>query len=753
MGPSLELGSLAARIIENTRLGVWVIDADSRTTFANAAMATLLGATREELIGSLLYDWMDDEGRRVAAENVERRKQGIGESHEFVFRRKNGAALWTSLTTDPFVDDAGQYAGAVAFVTDITEQRTKDTERERLWQMLEESRNEVYLFREGDLGFEYANRGALMNLGYTLEELRAMTPVDLKPLFTREGFLALVAPLASGDERRLVFETVHRRRDGTTYPVEVRLHRATGTHFFAIINDITERQRARQLLEASEARFRALIENSLDLIILGDAEGRFTFASPSVTTVLGYTPAEFIAKHPLEHIHPDDQSAALAALGRTPVANPVRPAEFRVRHRDGSWRVLSALGRNLLHDPAVRAVVMNARDVTAERALEEQLGQSRRLESIGKLAGGVAHDFNNILTTIVTCTDFLESAGLPAQALADVREIKEAGERAAELTSQLLAFARRRFIRPQSVDVGALVKERQRFFERVLGEHVELRAHLPTGLWPALADPTQVEQVLLNLAVNARDAMPRGGKLTIETANVTLDESYAATHPEVSPGQYVQLAVSDTGEGIPAEVLPHIFEPFFTTKGVGEGTGLGLATVYGIVKQSGGHIWVYSEPGHGTTFKVYLPRAESAPTAVAQPEPSPIARGSERLLVVEDEDAVRRVLVRSLEGAGYTVQAMGSPVEALAWARAAKGAFELLLTDVVMPGMSGKELASTLSTEFPHLKVLFMSGYTQNAIVHRGALDQGVELLAKPFSPGALRDRVRELLDRRGPKE
>lgn len=743
---------LAARIVERTTLGVWVIDADDLTVFANEALAKMLGATRDELLGRSLYDWMDDEGRRIAALNVERRKQGIAESHDFVFRRGDGSALWASMVTDPLRDEAGQYAGAVAFITDVTAQRELDNERESLWRMLDESLNELYLFRASDLRFEYLNRGALLNLGFTLDEARALTPVDLKPGFTLDAFRALLTPLIEGRETTRIFETEHRRKDGSRYPVEVRLQRMSrgaARYFLAVINDLTERKKGEQQLAASEARFRTLINQSLDLIILGDGEGHFTWASPSVTRVLGYTPAEFVAKHPLEHIHPDDRAIALGALGRTPEPISSAATEFRVRHHDGTWRVLSALGRNLLHDPSVKAMVMTARDVTAERALEEQLGQSRRLESVGRLAGGVAHDFNNILTTIITCAEFLESAGLSEAALADVREIKEAGGRAAELTSQLLAFARRRFIRPQAVDVVQLVADRRRFLARVLGEQVELSTHLPANLWPVHADPTQLEQVILNLAVNARDAMPSGGKLTIEAANVTLDETYGTTHSEVKPGAYVRLAVSDTGVGIDADVLPHVFEPFFTTKGVGEGTGLGLATVYGIVKQSGGHIWVYSEPGIGTTFKIYLPRSEVDAVPAGARQEAPMLRGTESVLVVEDEDAVRRVIVRSLEAAGYTVHAVTGPTQALDWARANRGAFELLLTDVVMPGMSGKALAATLLAEFPHLKVLFASGYTENAIVHRGALDEGVELLAKPFSPTELRARVRDLLDRR----
>jgi two-component system, cell cycle sensor histidine kinase and response regulator CckA len=393
--------------------------------------------------------------------------------------------------------------------------------------------------------------------------------------------------------------------------------------------------------------------------------------------------------------------------------------------------------------------VCTARDVTVERKLQAELTQAQRLESIGRLAGGVAHDFNNILTVILGTVGFLEEdVSLGDEARADVLEIKRAGGRASELTNQLLAFARRRVVRPETFSLVESMRAQDRFLRRVIGEHIDLKTDLPADLWSIFADPAQVEQVVVNLAVNARDAMPDGGKLVIEAANVTLDASFAKEHSEIEPGRYVRVVVSDSGEGIKADVLPHIFEPFYTTKVAGAGTGLGLATVYGIVRQCAGHIWVYSEPGVGTTFKLYFPRAPDA-EAGAAPEPMAAPRpGSERVLVVEDEDAVRNMMVRVLEGAGYLVHAAPGPDVALAWATSVEGRFDLLLTDVVMPGMSGRQLATLLVERYPSLQVMYVSGYTENTIVHRGVLEQGVAFLAKPFSPDELRRTVRQLLDR-----
>ncbi len=749
----LERLALYEQIVETTSEGVWVIDANSCTTFVNQSMANMLGYTREELVGRSMFELMDDEGREIAAAAVERRKHGISEAHEFVFRRKDGQPLWTRMTTNPLTDSRGGYAGALALVIDITRDRRDAAERERLWRILDESLNEIYLFREHDLRFEYVNRGALTNLGFSLDEMLSRTPVDIKPTHTRASFATLITPLVDGRKSKLVFETIHRRRDGSTYPVEVHLQLVPGPErlFVAIINDITERREAERSVQASEARFRALIENSLDLLLLADASGRFTFASPSVLPMLGYTPEEFVQFDPSDLIHPDDREIAGGALATAHERDIIeKRIEFRVRHKDGSWRRLWSNARNLLGNPHVGALVLNSRDVTDERSLEEQLRQSQRLESIGRLAGGVAHDFNNMLTAILGSATFLEEdPNLSATSRDDVREIVQASRRASELTNQLLAFARKRMIRPQHLALGQIIAARELFLHRVLGEHIVHKTHLADEPWPVFADPAQLEQVIVNLAINARDAMKGGGQLTFEVQNVILDASFASMHPEVKPGPYVLLIVSDTGEGIPPEVMPHIFEPFFTTKPVGAGTGLGLATVYGIVRQSEGHIWVYSEPGVGTTFKIYLPRAVGPGLEVEVPAVAEVSGGSERLLVVEDDDTVRRMLVRTLESAGYEVHAAASGMDGLAWARRQRGQFQMLVTDVVMPGMGGRQLALELTAEFPHVRVLYVSGYTENTIVHRGVLEGGVDLLAKPFSPSDLQARVREILDRR----
>ncbi len=399
--------------------------------------------------------------------------------------------------------------------------------------------------------------------------------------------------------------------------------------------------------------------------------------------------------------------------------------------------------------PAIDRELREAASRAERRKIQEQLRQSQKMEAVGQLAGGVAHDFNNILLAILGYGELLAS-GLPVDhALQDeVREIRKAAERAAGLTNQLLAFSRRQVLEPKVLNLNGLVENIQKMLHRVLGEHVELTTALDPALANVRADAGQLEQVVVNLAVNARDAMPKGGKLTLETSNVELDETYSRDHAGVQVGPHVLLAVSDTGAGMDAETLSHLFEPFFTTKEKGKGTGLGLATVYGIVKQSGGHIWVYSELRHGTTFKIYLPRVNESPEAPRRPALAVTedVSGSETILLVEDEEAVRRLVRIVLEGKGYTV------LEASGWQVALEIAgrqhpIELVITDVVMPGVGGPELASRLEAAHPRIRVLFMSGYTDGAVPSQGPLAATTAFLQKPFTPQSLLRKVREVLD------
>src|SRR5438309_890380 len=522
-----------------------------------------------------------------------------------------------------------------------------------------------------------------------------------------------------------------------------------------------EQARAEEARRQGEERFRALIEHGADAGALVAADGTPVFAShslagtitsrtPAFETITGWRREEWVGQ-PFERlVHPEDLPLALELLGRG-VRGELRPAsQFRVRTAKGDYRVGEFSATPQLHDGRLVGILGIGRDVTERVQLEQQLRQAQKMEAVGRLAGGIAHDFNNILTAITGYADLLlEDLGATDPRRQDADEIHKAADRAAGLTRQLLAFSRQQVLQPTVLEVNTLVSDLEKMLRRLLGEDVALSTRLAPTTGRVKADPGQLEQVIMNLAVNARDAMPNGGKLTLETANVDLDGAYAADHYPARAGPFVMLAVSDTGIGMSQETQVHMFEPFFTTKEKGKGTGLGLATVYGIIKQSGGFIWVYSEVGHGTTFKLYLPRVEELAERAAAPAPARTrpARGTETVLVVEDEAPVRNVARQVLERHGYTVLEAPSAEAALDIATRYSGTIHLLLTDVVMPGLNGRELASRLVDLRPDARVIFMSGYTDDAVTRHGVLEPGSAYVQKPFTPDAIARRVREVLD------
>src|SRR5580704_17430995 len=507
---------------------------------------------------------------------------------------------------------------------------------------------------------------------------------------------------------------------------------------------------AQEGLRRSEMNFRSLVTNAPYGICRCDSAGLLLDANPALLAILGYSSTpELVGKH-LGELYADTQHwFELADYLAT--ATPFNGLIVEWKRKDGTATVVRVSGRTVSNGGNARTFELFAEDVTERRALEQQLRQSQKMEAVGRLAGGIAHDFNNLLMVISGYSEFLLDRLGPEPSLrAPAQEIASAAGRASSLTRQLLAFSRKQMLAPKILDLNGVVTENLKMLTRVIGEDIDLVMVPAAGLGPVRADAGQIEQVIMNLAVNARDAMPSGGKLTIETSNVSLDEEYARFHAPLRPGNYVMLAISDTGAGMDTETQSHIFEPFFTTKGP-KGTGLGLSTVYGIVKQSGGYIWVHSDPGKGTTFKIYLPRvAESAesPAQVAAPAESVTTEpGTETILVVEDEANLRYLARQFLEKLGYRVIDAGDGAVAMQIAVAHEGVIHLLLTDVVMPGINGRELAQRISEIRPNVKVLYMSGYTENVIGHNGMLDDGVRLLQKPFTLRDLKSKVREVLD------
>ena len=521
-----------------------------------------------------------------------------------------------------------------------------------------------------------------------------------------------------------------------------------------VMTDITDRKRAEEALRASEAELRALFGAMTDVILVLDAEGRYLKIAPTNPSYL-YKPRADLVEKTLHQVFPKEEADFfLAHIRRALSEERMHRVEYKLQI-DKTEVFFEGCVSPLSRD----SVVWIGRDITeqkkaeAERKnLEQQFLQSQKVEAVGQLAGGIAHDFNNLLTAITGYSQ-LSMARLTSNdpLRSNLEEIKKAGDRAVSLTRQLLAFSRKQMLQPKVLDLNLLVSDLERMLRRLIGENIELRSILDPALGNVKADPGQIEQIVMNLVVNARDAMPHGGKLTIETANIFLDDEYAKHHIAVRSGDYVMLAISDNGCGMNEETRARIFEPFFTTKEVGKGTGLGLSTVYGIVKQSGGNIWAYSEVGKGTIFRVYLPRVSGdAEEYKRRTEPERAPQGCETILLVEDDQTVRRLTCEILVRYGYKVLNAAHGDEALIVCKRFANTIDLLLTDVVMPRMSGREVANQIAALRPEMKVLFMSGYTDEAIVHHGVLDANTPFIQKPFAPDALAQKVRDVLDGQG---
>ncbi len=509
------------------------------------------------------------------------------------------------------------------------------------------------------------------------------------------------------------------------------------------------RRETEAALRVSEATYSALVEQAPLGIYRSTPTGRFLSANAALTRMLGYSsPAELLTLDMARDVYADPDERRRLVERDTYTDRVYDELEATWKRKDGT-RIRVQLSVRASRDKEGRVDFYEAfvRDITTQRQLEAQLAQAQKMEAIGRLAGGVAHDFNNLLTVILSYSELLlEELPKDSSNRDDIGQIRKAAQGASELTRQLLAFSRQQVLEPKVVDLNAAVSGIERLLGRVLREDIQLRCTLAADAGTVRVDPGQLEQVIMNLAVNARDAMPNGGQLTVETANVDLDETYMQAHPLAAPGRYVMLAVTDTGTGMDSATQARIFEPFFTTKDVGKGTGLGLATVQGIVQQSGGFIWVYSEPNHGTCFKIYLPRVDAPVSEVAAAAADSIM-GTETVLVVEDVEAVRAVTRRMLERYGYHVLEAADGEDAMRLAANATEPIHLLLTDVVMPNVSGRDLADMFAQTYPHAKVLFMSGYTDDAIVRHGILEEGLACLQKPFTPQSLASKVRTVLD------
>jgi PAS domain S-box-containing protein len=624
--------------------------------------------------------------------------------------------------------------------------RTRHGEREHLFSAVVESSNDGIITKTLDGTITGWNRAAERLFGFTAAEAVGSHIDIIVPPERRPEVREILGRIASGEAIEH-HETLRRHKDGKEVEVALAIspiRSASGEIVGAskTARDISHGKRTQKALNQEIEERQRIFETSQDLILVTDTAGTFIQVSPSSLTILGYEPAEMIGRSAIQFIHPDDLDSTRDEMRAARRGRQMRSFETRYVHKDGQAVLLNWMGS---WSEPVRRHFFVGRDLTEKHNAEAQLRQAQKMEAVGQLTGGIAHDFNNILTVITGTIEILGEAVADRPELAAIAKlIEEAADRGANLTQHLLAFARKQPLQPRDVDVNALVLETMKLLRPTLGEQITITPILADDAWTASVDPSQLASALLNLALNARDAMPSGGKLALETGNVYLDEGYASMHNEVTVGNYVMIAVSDTGAGISAANLEKVFDPFFTTKAIGKGTGLGLSMVFGFVKQSNGHIKIYSEEGHGTTVKIYLPRATGLDQTDAELLASPhIEGGHESVLVVEDDTLVRRYVVTQVQSLGYSTLEAGNAAEALAVIGSGV-TIDLLFTDVIMPGaMNGRQLVDEALKQRPSLKTLYTSGYTENAIVHHGRLDSGVLLLAKPYRKSDLARMIR----------
>jgi PAS domain S-box-containing protein len=755
-----------------------LLDREGKVLDCNAAMTKFFKRPHKDLIGRPCHELVRH-GERPLEDCAFRRmlRSRQRETTSFSWHDR-----WLRCLIDPILNESGEISGAVHILEDISELKRAEEEArisEERFRILFEYAPDGYYLNNLEGNFVDGNRAAESITGYGREELIGKNFLELDLLspdqLSRAGecLAKNVEGLPSGPDEFLL-----KRKDGTRIPVEIRTYpvqRKGETLVLGIARDITERKKAEEELEKyrdhlqdlvesrtaelkrSEEKYRLHFENASDVIFSLGPDFRLLTMSPSVERILGYAPHEMIGKavQDLNILVPESLEQALSDIRRVLAGEEIRFTVHEFVARDGTRKFGEVSAVPLFREGRAVAVISVARDITERRKAEEtlrrteaMLQQSQKMEAIGRLAGGIAHDFNNLLTVISGYSQLVSEILAPDSPISrDMQEIMRAADRATVLTRQLLAFSRMQVLKPEVLNLNKVVTDLERMLRRVIGEGVILIAELNPTIGNVEVDPGQIEQVIMNLAVNARDAMPEGGQLIIETDNVELDEAFVSRYPEVRPGSYIMFSMSDSGYGMDEDTRAKIFEPFFTTKDRGKGTGLGLATVYGIVKQSGGHITCDSNPGIGTVFRIYLPRIEApARESGKDHEDEETRRGSETILLVEDEEMVREIGRRALSMFGYKVLEASTGEEALRLAKQHADPIQLLLTDIAMPGMSGLDLFHRMAPLHPELKVLFMSGYAPEAIDHHGILKPGTVFIEKPFAPLTLLQLVKKVL-------
>jgi two-component system, cell cycle sensor histidine kinase and response regulator CckA len=734
------------QFIEMLSEGAAAVSAAGVILYANLRMAEMLRRPLEQVLGTVLRDYLPP-GDHQALGTLPQEAGASPGHREISLVAADGRRVPVYLSASRLPMEDGEWV-TLFVLTDLTEHRSHErlVAAERLARLILEQAAEVIIVCDPE--------GRVTRASQAAQSLCAGSPLtkpfaEAFPLRTRTSAPFLLAPVLQGEAVRDVDVVIERGGEQVALILNAG-PLSSGRQILGCVitlTDITGRKQA----EATRIRLTMAIEQSAEAVMVTDAQGAIEYVNPAFERTTGYTRAEVLGQNLLFLKSGAPDEAYYRTLWETISGGKTWRGRLLNRKKGGETFTEDA-SISPVRDEAGRitSYVAVKRDISHDLALEAQLLQSQRIESIGRLTGGIAHDFNNLISVMLSYSGFALEGLLDGDPRRDdILEVKIAAERAAALTRQLLAFSRNQVLQPVLLSLNKVAERVEKMLRRVLGEDIDLLQRLAPDLGLTRADPGQIEQVLLNLVVNARDAMPAGGNLTIETGNVHVGEEYAASHVAVQPGPYVQLTVTDSGCGMDLQTQTRIFEPFFTTKEPGKGTGLGLSTVYGIVRQSGGTIWVYSEPGRGTTFKILLPRDLTATSATPGERPAAPTRltGTETILLVEDEEALRRVARRALQSAGYTVLTAENGEEALRAIAQHVGDVHLLVTDVIMPKMGGQLLAQEVSKTRPVLKVLYMSGYTGDAVVHHGVLEAGVNFLAKPFIAAELLRKVREVLD------
>ncbi len=737
---------------------VVVVDASGHIVQANSQAGKAFGYTTDELEGQPMEMLVPERFR------VQHRKHRIefsstpvqrsmGTGRLLIGRKKDGAEFPVEVSLNP-MDSPGRRL-VLAIVRDLTEfQRIQEDlhKSELLFRHIVETANEGIWMLDPQGIVTYANPRIAEMLGLSLPEVVGRSVLDFVDPACASELQASIENREKGNAEQR--EICYRRKDGSllyvlcnTRPEFTSDGRFAGS--LSMLTDITDRKQFEEELRDSEQKFHTLASGSSVGITTTDENGDCTYISQRWCDLTGTPPEKWIGKGWVDMVHPEDRERLVTEWYQVALTSGEHHAEFRFLNDRGKtiWVHVSSVARRSSTGKLLGWVGVIT-DISEFKQVESQLLQAQKMEAVGRLAGGVAHDFNNVLTIIAGYSSLIVAAADPNDLVhRQAAEIKKASDRAAALTHQLLAFGRKQILQPRLFDLNAVVKDTVGMLRRMINEDIEVRCLIKSGDIQIKADLSQMEQIVMNLVVNARDSMPMGGKLTIETDVVFLDEAYSREHLPVLPGAYARLAVTDTGTGIAPENLDHIFEPFFTTKEKDKGTGLGLATVYGIVQQSGGTIQVYSEPGHGTTFKIYLPVAEGAAEKIFTTPKTIDFHGCETILLVEDDADVRGLVCSVLRDHGYTVLEAANGNDAMLVSAEHQQIIDVAITDVVMPHMSGRQVAERLLLLRPNLRILYMSGYTDNAIVHHGVLDAETNFIHKPFTPDALARKVRELLD------